>query len=44
LLGELYWWVLYPVHILIFRGLVQAVCRKVTCSATMQPAHTGPHA
>ena len=28
LLGELYWWVLYPVHILIFRGMVQAVCRK----------------
>jgi hypothetical protein len=26
--GELYWWVLYPVHILIFRGMVQAVCRK----------------
>jgi hypothetical protein len=24
--GELYWWVLYPVHILIFRGVVQAVC------------------
>ena len=28
LLGELYWWALYPVHILIFRGLVQAVCRN----------------
>jgi len=28
LLGELYWWVLYPVHILIFRGMVQAVGRK----------------
>ena len=28
LLGELYWWVLYPVHILIFRGMVQAICRK----------------
>jgi uncharacterized protein YbjT (DUF2867 family) len=24
--GELYWWALYPIHILIFRGLVQAVC------------------
>jgi uncharacterized protein YbjT (DUF2867 family) len=38
LLGELYWWVLYPVHILIFRGLVQAVCRKATCRVTIQPA------
>ena len=28
LLGELYWWALYPVHILIFRGMVQAVCRN----------------
>ena len=28
LLGELYWWVLYPIHILIFRGMVQAVCRE----------------
>jgi uncharacterized protein YbjT (DUF2867 family) len=28
LLGELYWWALYPVHILIFRGLVRAVSRK----------------
>jgi uncharacterized protein YbjT (DUF2867 family) len=26
--GELYWWALYPVHVLIFRGMVQAVCRK----------------
>ena len=43
LLGELYWWVLYPVHILIFRGLVQAVCRKATRSVTIQPAYTGSH-
>ena len=28
LLGELYWWALYPIHVLIFRGMVQAVCRK----------------
>ena len=32
LLGELYWWVLYPVHILIFRGMVQAVCQKAVGS------------
>jgi len=44
LLGELYWWVLYPVHILIFRGMVQAVCRKATRSVTIQPAYTGPPA
>jgi uncharacterized protein YbjT (DUF2867 family) len=30
LLGELYWWALYPVHILIFRGLVEAVCKKAS--------------
>jgi hypothetical protein len=28
LLGELYWWALYPIHILIFRGMVQAVCTR----------------
>jgi hypothetical protein len=33
LLGELYWWVLYPAHILIFRGMVQAVCRKAARAA-----------
>jgi uncharacterized protein YbjT (DUF2867 family) len=26
--GELYWWILYPIHILIFRGMVQAICRN----------------
>jgi len=36
LLGELYWWTLYPIHILIFRGMVQAVCRKAAGSVTMQ--------
>lgn len=34
LLGELYWWVLYPIHILIFRGMVQAVCQKAAGSVT----------
>ena len=34
LLGELYWWVLYPIHILIFRGMVQAVCRRAAGSVT----------
>lgn len=33
LLGELYWWALYPVHLLIFRGLVEAVCKKASRSA-----------
>ena len=32
LLGELYWWVLYPIHILIFRGMVRAVCRRAAGS------------
>lgn len=28
LLGELYWWVLYPIHILIFRGMVRKICDR----------------
>ena len=28
LFGELYWWVLYPIHILIFKGMVQAICQR----------------
>jgi uncharacterized protein YbjT (DUF2867 family) len=39
LLGELYWWALYPIHVLIFRGMVQALCRKAAGGFTMQ-AHT----
>ena len=41
LLGELYWWILYPVHILIFRGMVEAVCRKAArpIQAAMSSAH-----
>ncbi len=35
LLGELYWWSLYPVHILIFRGLVNALCKKA--SSELEP-------
>ena len=39
LLGELYWWVLYPIHILIFRGMVNAVCRKaVGCVSNLGDA------
>jgi uncharacterized protein YbjT (DUF2867 family) len=34
LLGELYWWVLYPIHIMIFRGMVRAVCRRAAGSVT----------
>ncbi len=28
LAGELYWWALYPIHILIFRGMARAIARK----------------
>ncbi len=28
LAGELYWWVLYPIHVLIFRGMARAIARK----------------
>jgi len=38
LLGELYWWVLYPLHILIFRGMVQEICRRAGASGPMQAA------
>jgi uncharacterized protein YbjT (DUF2867 family) len=41
LLGELYWWTLYPVHILIFRGLVRAVIRKAL-SARREKAECSP--
>jgi hypothetical protein len=41
LLGELYWWALYPVHILIFRGLVRAVSRKAL-SARREKAKFSP--
>ncbi len=41
LLGELYWWVLYPAHVLIFRGMVQAVCRKA--ARAMQAATAAVH-
>jgi uncharacterized protein YbjT (DUF2867 family) len=26
--GELYWWILYPVHVLIFEGMARAICRR----------------
>ena len=28
LAGELYWAVLYPIHVLIFRGMVRAIARQ----------------
>lgn len=28
LAGELYWWALYPIHVLIFRGLAKAIKRR----------------
>jgi uncharacterized protein YbjT (DUF2867 family) len=30
LLGELYWWILYPIHVMIFRGMVEAICKKAS--------------
>lgn len=38
LLGDLYWWGLYPVHILIFRGLVDALCTKASAAAAVGTA------
>ena len=28
LAGELYWWLLYPVHCLIFQGMLRAIQRQ----------------
>lgn len=44
LLGELYWWALYPIHVWIFRGMVQAICRKAIQSVATQPLYTAPPA
>ena len=30
LFGELYWWILYPIHVMIFRGMVEAICKKAS--------------
>jgi hypothetical protein len=30
--GELYWGLLYPIHVLIFRGMVRAIARKAESS------------
>ena len=27
-LGQLYWWLLYPIHVLIFDGMAKAIRRK----------------
>ncbi len=35
--GELYWWGLYPIHVLIFRGLVRAI--KISSEAELRPNH-----
>lgn len=31
--GELYWWVLYPVHVAIFRGMVRGIAREAEARA-----------
>ncbi len=36
LAGELYWWVLYPIHVLIFRGMARAIARKSEDSFRLQ--------
>lgn len=28
LLGEIYWWGLYPIHLLVFRGMVRGIKRQ----------------
>ncbi len=42
LTGELYWALLYPIHVLIFRGMVRAIARKSEDKFRMQtPAFQG---
>jgi hypothetical protein len=38
LAGELYWGLLYPIHVLIFRGMVRAIARKSEDSFRLQTA------
>jgi hypothetical protein len=38
LAGELYWGVLYPIHVLIFRGMVRAIARKSEDNFRLQDA------
>ena len=40
--GELYWGLLYPIHVLIFRGMVRAIARKSEdCFRLQAPAYQG---
>lgn len=38
LAGELYWGLLYPIHVLIFRGMVKAIARKSEDDFRLRPA------
>ncbi len=38
LAGELYWSLLYPIHVLIFRGMVKAIARQSEKRSRLQPA------
>ena len=38
LAGELYWALLYPVHVLIFRGMVRAIARRSEDKFRLQPS------
>lgn len=38
LTGEVYWWVLYPIHVLIFRGMVRAIASKSESNFRMRRA------
>lgn len=41
LLGELYWWMLYPVHVVIFRGMVEQICVSASGSLSKVPETRG---
>jgi uncharacterized protein YbjT (DUF2867 family) len=39
LLGEIYWWGLYPIHFLMFRGMVSAIRRQAEAYPSSLAAH-----
>ncbi len=34
LLGEIYWWVLYPIHFLVFRGMMRSIRQRAETGAS----------
>lgn len=41
--GLLYWYALYPIHTLVFSGMLRAVARAATCEADERPSGRNGH-